>query len=57
MYKMLEETKKNQNNPMDLLKEVTKNYTPEQMNNLFEQSKKFGVPEDMIKQIEKDFKK
>ena len=37
-----------QNNPMDMLKEVTKKYTPEQMNGLFEKAKQFGVPDEFL---------
>jgi hypothetical protein len=35
---------------MDLLKQATKNYTPEQMNSLFERAKQFGVPDEVLKQ-------
>lgn len=49
---MIEQARKNNNNPMDLLKQVTKNYSPEQMNGLFEKAKQFGVPEDILKKAQ-----
>ena len=45
---MLEEARKNNNNPMELLKQVTQNYTPEQVNGLFERAKKFGISDDVL---------
>jgi len=47
---MLEEARKNNNNPMELLKQVTQNYTPEQVNGLFERAKKFGISDDILEQ-------
>ncbi len=52
MFQFLEQAQKNQNNPMDILKQVTKNYSPEQMNSLFEKAKQFGISEDTIKEAE-----
>lgn len=56
MFQLLEQAQKNQNNPMDMLKEVTKNYTPEQMSGLFEKAKQFGVPDDVLKQAQNEIK-
>jgi len=50
MFQFLNQAQKNQSNPMDLLKQATKNYTPEQMNSLFERAKQFGVPDEVLKQ-------
>jgi hypothetical protein len=52
MFQFLEQAQKNQNNPMDILKQVTKNYSPEQKNMLFERAKQFGIPEDVLKQAQ-----
>ena len=49
-FQMLEQARKNNNNPMELLKQVTQNYTPEQVNGLFERAKKFGIPDDVLEQ-------
>jgi len=51
---MLEQAKKNNNNPMDLLKQVTQNYTPEQVNGLFERARKFGISDDILEQAQKE---
>jgi len=57
MYQVLEQAQKNQSNPIDMLKEVTKNYTPEQMNGLFERAKQFGVSDDILKKAQEETKK
>ena len=57
MFQVVEQAQKNQNNPLELLKQVTKNYTPEQMNGLFEKAKQFGVSDDMIKKTQEEIKK
>lgn len=56
MFQMLEQAQKNQSNPMDMLKNVTKDYTPEQMNNLFEKAKQFGISDDVLKQTQNEIK-
>ena len=33
-------------------KEITKNYSPEQVNGLFERARQFGVPDDVVKQAQ-----
>jgi len=50
MFQMVEQAQKNKSNPMDMLKQVTKDYSPEQLNGLFERAKQFGVPEETLKQ-------
>ena len=52
MFQMVEQAQKNKNNPMEMLKEITKNYSPEQVNGLFERAKQFGVPDDVLKQAQ-----
>jgi hypothetical protein len=39
---------------MELLKQVTKNYTPEQRNNLFAKAKQFGIPEDVLSKAQNE---
>lgn len=56
MFQMLDQARKNNNNPMELLKQVTQNYNPEQINGIFEKAKQFGVPEDVIKQVQDEIK-
>lgn len=54
MFQFLEQARKNNNNPMDLFKQVTKNYSPEQMNSLFQKAKRFGINDDVIKQVQNE---
>ena len=54
MFQFLEQAQKNQNNPMELLKQVTKDYTPEQRNNLFAKAKQFGIPEDVLNKAQNE---
>lgn len=54
MFQVVEQAQKNQNNPLELLKQVTKNYTPEQMNGLFEKARQFGVSDDILKQAQNE---
>lgn len=54
MFQFLEQAQKNQSNPMDLLKQITKDYTPEQKKGLFEKAKQFGIPENVLKQTKSE---
>jgi len=51
LFQMVEQARKNNGNPMDMFKEVTKNYKPEQLNSLFDRAKQIGVPEEYITQV------
>jgi len=51
MFQMLEKAQQSKSNPMELFKQVTSKYTPEQMQNLMNTAKQYGVPEDVIKQV------
>ena len=51
MFQMLEKAQQSKNNPMELFKQVTNKYTPEQMQNLMNTARQYGVPDDVIKQI------
>ena len=50
-FQMLEQARKNNNNPMELFKEITKNYKPEQMEKIFNQAKQFGIGDDIISKL------
>lgn len=52
MFQVVEQAQKNNGNPMDLFKQITSNYTPEQMTNLFNRAKQMGVPEETLKQLQ-----
>lgn len=51
MFKLLEQAQKNQSNPQELFKEVTKNYKPQQMERIFNQARQFGISDDVINQL------
>ena len=51
MFQMLEQARNNNANPMELLKQVTNKYTPEQMNNFITQARNMGFPEEVLKQV------
>lgn len=48
---MVEQARKNNSNPMEMFKQITNNYQPEQLDSLFERAKQLGVPEEYIKQV------
>lgn len=51
MFQMVEQARQNQNNPVEMFKQVTRNYTPQQMDNFFSQAKNMGFSDDLINQI------
>lgn len=51
MFQMLEQAQKNKSNPEKLFKEVTKNYKPEQMENIFNRARQFGIGDDIINKL------
>jgi hypothetical protein len=48
---MIDQARKNNNNPEQLFKEVTKNYKPEQMEQIFNKAKQFGIGDDIISRL------
>ena len=50
MFQRVEKLRNSNGNPITLLQEVTKDYTPEQLDNFYNNAKKFGIPEDVINQ-------
>jgi len=51
MFQQFQNLQKNKSNPMELFKQVTSKYTPEQMQQLMNTAKQYGVPDDVIKQV------
>ena len=51
MFQMLEQARKNNNNPEELFKEITKNYKPEQMEMIFNKARQFGIGDDVINKL------
>ena len=48
---MVEQARQNQNNPMEMFKQITSKYSPEQMNNFYSQAEKMGFSSDFINQV------
>ena len=48
MFQILEQAQKNNKDPEELFKQITKDYKPERMNQIFNQARQFGIPEDVI---------
>lgn len=51
MFNMINQAQKNQSNPEELFKEITKNYKPEQMEQIFNKAKQFGIGDDVINKL------
>ena len=51
MFQVVEQARNNNSNPMDLLKQVTNGYTPEQISNLFARAKQIGVPDNVLEKM------
>ena len=51
VFQMVEQARKNNGNPLDMFKQITNNYKPEQLNMLFDRAKQMGVPEEYINQV------
>jgi len=51
MFQMIEQAQRNQRNPMEMFKQITNKYSPEQMNNFYSQIERMGFSPDLIKQV------
>lgn len=51
MFQFLSQAQKNKSNPQEIFKEITKNYKPEQIENIFKQARKFGIGDDVINKL------
>ena len=51
MFQFIEQAQKNQSNPEELFKEITKNYKPEQIQMIFDKAKQFGISDDIIEKL------
>ncbi len=54
MFQVLNQIRTNNGNPMQLFKQLTNKYTPEQMNNLFNRAQQMGVPKEVLDNLKKD---
>ena len=51
---MVEQARQNKNNPMEMFKQITSKYSPEQLDNFYSQAEKMGFSSDFINQIKND---
>lgn len=51
MFQFIEQAQKNQSNPQELFKEITKNYKHEQVENIFKQARQFGIGDEVINKL------
>ena len=50
MFQLIEQARRNQSNPQEILNEITKNYKPEQMQGLIKTAKNFGFTDEQLAQ-------
>lgn len=50
-FQIISQAQKNQSNPQELFKEITKDYKPEQMNMIFNKARQFGIGDDVINKL------
>lgn len=53
MFQMVEQARKSNGDPMELLKNTTSNFSPTQMNDFIKQAKQMGFSEDILNQIQR----
>lgn len=51
MFQFINQAQRNKSNPVDLFKEITKGYKPEQIEGIFNQARQFGIGDDVINKL------
>jgi len=51
-FQIVNQARNSGGNPIDLFRQITNGYSSEQMNSLFDRAKQFGVPNDVIQQLQ-----
>ena len=52
MFQQVENLRKSNGNPMEMFRQVTSGFSPEQMNKFYANAKQFGIPDDVINQVQ-----
>lgn len=52
MYQVIEKAQQSNGNPIELFKQITKDYSPEQMGKLMSTAKQYGIPDNVLNQIQ-----
>jgi hypothetical protein len=53
---MVDQARRSNGNPIELFKQVTNGYKPEQIEGIFNRAKQMGVPEEYINQLKNGIK-
>ena len=51
MFQMLEKAQQSKNDPIEIFKQITNKYTPEQMTQLMNTAKQYGISDEVINKI------
>ena len=57
IFNQVEELRKNNGNPVEMLKKVTSGYNDNQMEGFWQKVKQFGVPDETIQQVQQEIAK
>ena len=52
MFQMLNKAMQNGGNPMEMFKQMTATYTPEQMDSLMAQARNMGFPDEVLNEVQ-----
>ena len=55
-YQLLQAASQNKSNPIEIFKQFTKNYTPEQMSELYSLAQQVGYPNEVLSEIQNQMK-
>lgn len=56
VFQIVEQARRSNGNPIELFKQVTNGYKPEQIEGIFNRAKQMGVPEEYINQLKNGIK-
>ena len=51
IFQMIEQARINQNNPIEVFKQVTSKYSTEQMDSFYKQAKNMGFSDELINEV------
>lgn len=51
MFQMVEQARQNQNNPIDLFKQITEKRSPQQMDSFYKRIEQMGFSPDVINEL------
>ena len=56
VFQIVEQARRSNGNPIELFKQATNGYKPEQIEGIFNRAKQMGVPEEYINQLKNGIK-